>query len=270
MNRLYPLICLFVVQSANCFGQLTVVQPVVTERPTRPFSNVIPVGTAWTVTTKSRSELNAKKEQNDTGKATPPSPSAHLIVKKIDYAYAAGLRRETFHYEDRSSFTRYVTPNAVLFEERVSGDPIIDAPSDSMSGPTHGTDRLGELKWVSDKFYLGVADYNGRPCYVYRNYASQKAQTESAEPPDLNQELPEAVATAQSELKDLENSRIEATAFIDKATMRPLALETMYGVQLYDWNPGFQPFSLPVNLAQAVRDRDEAIARRKQRYLISQ
>ncbi len=249
------------------WAQMTSVDPKPSEKPAKPFSNAISEGSAWMVTTKSRSELNAK---NGAEEATSPSPSAHLIVKRIDYAYAAELRRETFHYGDGSSFTRYVTPGAVLFEDRIGGDPIIDSPSDSMTGPTHGTDRLGELKWVSDKFYLGVANYNGRPCYVYRNYASQEVQPESAEPPDLNQELPEPVATAQSELKDLENSRIEATAFIDKATLRPLALETMYGVQLYDWSPSFQPFGLPAKLAKAERERAEAIAKRKQRYLISQ
>lgn len=269
MNRIFiATILLLSVHSG--WAQMTSVDPNPSEKPPKPFSNVIPNGSAWMVTTKIRSELNKKKDKNGTEEVTSPSPSAHLIVKRIDYAYAAGRRRETFQYGDGSSFTRYVTPSAVLFEDRISGDPVIDEPSDSMTGPTSGTDRLGELKWVSDKFYLGVANYNGRPCYVYRNYASQEVQPELDGPPDLNQELPEPVATAKSELSDLQKARIEATAFIDKATMRPLALETMYGVQLYDWSSGFQPFSLPAELAKAERDRAEAIAKRTQRYLISQ
>jgi len=256
--------------ATTCCAQQTNVQPDPTERPLKPFSNVIPSGSAWTVTSMSLAELNAKKDNSGEGEAARLSASARLIVKKIDNAYAAGLRREIFHFADGSSFTRYVTPNAVLFEDRVSGEPIIDEPSDSMSGPTNGTDRLGELKWVSDKFYVGVANYNGRPCFVYRNYDSQKVQKEPDGPPDLNPELAEPVATAKSELSNLQTARIKATAFIDKATMRPLALETMYGVQLYDWSTGFQPFSLPAKLAKAERDRAEAIAKRKQRYNIRQ
>lgn len=266
MNKiLFKIILLFPVYS--CIGQMTSVDPKPDEKPSVPFSNAIPDASAWTVTIKSQSELKAKKESRGEGEVPRQSPSAHLIVKTIDHAYAAGLRRETFHYGDGSLLTRYVTSSAVLFEDRVSGEPIIDSPSDSMTGPTYGTNRLGELKWVSDKFYLGVANYNGRPCYVYRNYESQKAQVELDNPYELNQKLAEPAATAKSELSDSQSARISATAFIDKATMRPVALETMYGVQLYDWSPSFQPFNLPAKLEKAAKDRAEAIAKRKQRYL---
>lgn len=266
MNKMLVAAVCFSVHSS--WAQMSHVEPKSGEPPPKSFSNVIPAGSAWTVTMKSRSELTAKKDKSSTREVATFSPTAHLIVKRIEYAYAAGIRREIFHYGDNSFFTRYVTPNAVLFEDRASGNAIIDSPADSMSGQTYGTDRLGELKWVSDKFYLGVADYNGRPCYVYRNYASQIAQTDGSS--DLNQERPEPIATAKGELRDLKNARIEATAFIDKFTMRPVALETMYGTQLYDWSPVFQPYDLPTTLAKAERDRIEALAKRKQRYSISQ
>ena len=258
---------IFALVATTCFAQQTSVQPDPSQRPSKPFSNVIPDGTAWVVTIRKPWELGAGNK-----KARDPAEDAYLAkfagttIKSIENAYASGIRREIIHYGDGSSFTRYVTKGMIAFQDRTTGEPVLEEPATSSTGPATGVNRLMELDWVADKYYIGVASYHGRPCYVYRQFVSEVVvqQDPNAEP----QEAPPG-ATA-TELKDSKNARILATAFIDTETMQPVAYETMYEVWLYEKSDLFRAFGVPGPLQNAVRKQAEAVAERQQRYNIRQ
>jgi hypothetical protein len=262
MNKEVLILALF---ATTCFAQQTDVQPDPTERPSKPFSNVIPERTAWVVKVIKPWELRGEKEK-DPAQDAYLSKFAGTIVKSIDNAYASGIRREVLHYADDSKFTRYVAMGQLLYEDRLSGEPIIEDPAQSATGPTWGVNRFGELAWVSDKYYIGVASYQGRACYVYRQFSHEVVlpQDPNADPQESSP------GAAANELKDPKSARILATAFIDKETMQPVAYETIYEVWLYKKRDSFQPFGLPGPLQDAARKQAEAVAKMKQKYNIRQ
>ncbi|MCX6960195.1 MAG: hypothetical protein NTW91_07955 [Verrucomicrobia bacterium] len=150
----------------------------------------------------------------------------------------------------------------IAYLDRKTGEPFLEDPSSSSTG----VNRFGELAWVSDKYYIGLASYRGRACYVYRQYASEVAVQQ--DPNALPQEVP--LGAASTELKDPKKATIIATAFIDKETMQPLAYETMYEVWVYEKGNSFQAFEIPDRLQEAVRKQAEAVATRQQRYKLRQ
>ena len=258
---------IFALIATTCCAQQTTVQPDPSERPSKPFSNVLPERTAWVVTIKKPGDLGTGK-----AKTKDPAQEAYLAkfaattIKSIENAYASGIRREIIHYGDESKFTRYVTKGMIAFLDRKTGEPVLENPASSSTGPSTGVNQLGELAWVSDKYYIGLASYRGRACYVYRQYAPEVVVQQ--DPNAQTQEAPPGPAL--TELKNPNKAMILATAFIDKETMQPLAYETMYEVWLYEKGDSFQAFELPDPLHDAARKHAEAEAKFKQKYNIPQ
>ncbi len=253
--------------ATTCCAQQAAVQPDPSERPSKPFSNVLPDRTAWVVTIKNPLELGTEKAKTkDPAEEDSLSKFAATTIKSIENAYASGIRREIIHYGDESKFTRYVAKGMIAYLDRKTGEPVLEDPSSSPTGPTTGINRLGELAWVSDKYYIGLASYRGRACYVYRQYAPEVVVQldPNAEPQEAPPEL------ASTELKNPKNAKILATAFIDKETMQPLAYETRSEVWLYEKGDSFQAFELPGPLKDAARKQAEAAAKLKQKYNIPQ
>ena len=264
MNKAFMI---FAVIASTCCAQQTAVQPDPVERPSKPFSNVVPEGTAWVVTIKKPWELAAGK-----GKTKDPAEEEYLAkfasttVKSIENAYSSGIRREIIHYGDESKFTRYVTNDMLLYEDRKTGEPILQDLASSPTGPSWGVNQLGELSWVADKYYLGAANYRGRACYVYRQFAPEVVVQE-----DINAEPQEAPpGAASTELKDPKNAKISGTAFIDKETMQPVAYETVNEVWFYEKGDAFRAFEVPSSLLDAARKQAEAVEKMKQKYKIRQ
>ncbi len=254
---------IFAMVATTCCAQQTVVQPDPLERPLKPFSNVIPDGTAWVVTIKKPWELRDEKfgaRSKDSAESSYLAKFAGSTIKSIENSYAAGIRREIIHYGDESKFIRYVTKGMIAYLDRTTGEPVLEQEA---TGPAN---RLKELDWVSDKYYIGADTYHGRACYVYRQFAPEILMKQ--DPNAENQEAPPGAASA--DLKDSKNAKILATAFIDKETMQPLAYETMYEVMLYDKSVAFSAFGLPAPLQQAAQKQAEAIAKRQQKYKLRQ
>jgi hypothetical protein len=260
-------VMIFALIAGTCCAQQTAVQPDPAERPLKPFSNVVPEGTAWVVTIKKPWELTAGK-----AKTKDPEEEAYLAkfasstVKSIHNAYASGIRREVIRYGDDSKFTRYVTKGMLLYEDRKTGEPVLEDPASSPTGPSWGVNRLGELSWVADKYYLGVSNYRGKACYVYRQFAPEVVVQQ-----DINASSQEAPpGAAPTELKDPKNAKIVATAFIDKETMQPVAYETVYEVWLYEKGDAVRAFEVPSSLLDAARKQAEAVEKRQKKYQLRQ
>lgn len=259
MNKI---IIIFLLIIKICYGQQTVVQPDPSERPLKTFSNAVPEGTAWVVKIKKPWEI-----ASENAKSRDPSEEAFLAkfasttVKSIENAYMSGFRREIIHYKDDSKFTRYVTKDMILFEDRKTGKPVLEDAANISTEPSWGVNRLAELSWVADKYYIGVANYKGRPCYVFRQFAPQVVMQHK-----INDEPQEIPGAASSELSDPKNAKILATAFIDKETMQPVAYETVYELWIYEKVDVFSAFEVPSSLMDAAREQAKAVAKRQNKY----
>lgn len=267
MNRMYAAVVMSLVQCSVVCAQLTAVKPSLDETPPPAFSNLIPTGTSWVVTIKSAAELRELKSPAASSDAAPvanvQSPGFRSVAK-IENAYRSGIRRETFIYSDGSQFTRYVTNKEILFEHRVTGEPVFEEVGFSSTGPTTGVNELSELSWISNKYFIGSAKYQGRDCYVYRQFFPEQFT-----PPSLEDENDATLpGVALVDLKDASNAKIQGTAFIDKQTIKPIAYETIYELKSYDMHTPYSAFELPGSIEAALKIRAEVFARRDQSYNI--
>lgn len=246
----------------SCWAQQDASQ---SARPERSFSNLIPEGTSWQVTIKKPSDLKPKKPASPAIDPIPQASVAKLsptTVKKRENAYSSGIRRETVSFQSGATATRYVTKGLVLYEDPITGKPVIDEGGLSSTGPILGVNRNGELDWVTDKYFVGTGSYQGKNCFVYRQCVPDMIGSQ-----DVNLELGEvSVGVPLSELKNRDKAKARATAYIDISSLKPVAYETPYEVWLYDWSVPFKTFTLPPSLKQAMQERSDAVARQKQRY----
>ena len=267
MNRMYAAVVMSLVPFSVVCAQLTAVKLASDETPPPAFSNVIPSGTSWVVTIKSADELRELKSfPAARGAASEANVRRSGIpsVSKIENSCSSGIRRETLIYSDGSQFTRYVTKNEILFEHRDTGEPVFEEVGFSSTGPTTGVNELSELSWISNKYFMGSAKYQGRDCYVYRQFVPEQFT-----PPNLENENDATLpGVALVDLKDASNAKIQGTAFIDKQTMKPVAYETIYESKSYDMQAPYSAFELPEAIKQALKTRAEVFARQGQSYNI--
>ena len=267
MNRMYAAVFLSFVQCSAVYAQLTAVKPSLDETPPQAFSNRIPSGTSWVVTIKSAAELRELKSSPASKGAAPEAnvrTSGSSSVAKVENSYSSGIRKETLIYSDGSKFTRYVTKNEILFEHRATGQPVFEEVGFSSTGPTTGVNELSELSWISNKYFIGSAKYQGRDCYVYRQFVPEQFI-----PPSLENENDATIpGVALVDLKDASNAKIHGTAFIDKQTMKPIAYETIYESKSYDMQVPYSAFELPASIGTALKARAEVFARQGQSYNI--
>jgi hypothetical protein len=267
MNRLYVAVVMSLVQCSVVCAQLTAVKPSLDETPPPAFSSLIPSGSSWLVTIKSAAELRELKSpaaSKDAASVANTQSSGSRSVAKIENAYRSGIRRETLIYSDGSKFTRYITNKEILFEHRVTGEPVFEEVGFSSTGPTTGVNELRELSWISNKYFMGSAKYQGRDCYVYRQFVPEQFT-----PPSLENENDATLpGVALVDLKDASNAKIQGTAFIDKETMKPIAYETIYESKSYDMQVPYSAFELPASIELALKTRAEVFARRGQSFNI--
>ncbi len=267
MNKIYIAVVLSLVQCSLVCAQLTPVKPSLEETPHQAFSSGIPNETSWIVTIKSAAELREQKTLSalkDIGPEANIQESRPPSLVKIENSYRSGMRKETLIYSDGSQLIRYVTDKEILLENPVSGEPLFDDFEFSTSGSTTGVNKFEELSWISNKYYIGVARYRGRDCYVYRQFISEQSR-----PPDAdNVSADPWPSAAFAGLKDASNAKIQGTAFIDKQTMKPIAYETIYESRNYEMQVPYAAFELPDSIKQALKTRSEVSARRSQSYNI--
>lgn len=267
MNRTHIAVVMSLVQCSVVCAQLTAVKPSLDERPAQTFSSLIPSCKSWVVTIKSAAELRELKSPPASKDAAPVANvqgPGFSSLAKIENSYRSGIRKETLIYSDGSKFTRYVTNKEILFEHRATGEPVFEEVGFSTTGPSTGVNELSELSWVSNKYYIGAANYQGRDCYVYRQFVSDQ-------PAPISSEIENPAPTPGAALVDLKNpanAKIEGTAFIDKQTMKPIAYETNYELRSYDMQVPYSAFELPPSIELGLKTRAEVFARRGQSYNI--
>jgi len=252
--------------SGNCWAQQTGSAPTLSERPSKPFANIVPERTAWTTTVKMPGEKRADPAKSEPVKPVDLGKFASTTVERVENAYSSGVRRETIHYRDGSQFVRYVTHGLVFYEDRRTGAPVMEDAANAAITSTSGVNRRTELDWVTDKYYVGVANYDGTACYVYRQFAPQ-----SLPPTEPGVEPPSSVTgVAATDVEDVTKAPVLGTVWIDKETMQPIAYETIYETRLYGRSVSSPPVALPASLQEVARQYAESVAKEKQRYNIPQ
>lgn len=265
MNKYRMVLLIGVALCQSTLAQDAGAQPA---RPSQIFSNLVKDSSAWTVVFKTPREIAAEEASTAEKKATSEVEPAKLRdkgIKRIESSYSSGLRMEVLHYGNGKKLIRYLKKGMVLFEDPETGAPRINEPEFSSTGKVWGVDRMDELRWVENKFYDGVITYRGKVCYVFRTFFSQ-VETKT----DNDTEKSSLQGVARNELHDARKAVIQSTAYIDKQTMLPVALETRHQTLIYEMGQPFTPFTLPASLSEAVRKEQAETARRIQRYNIPQ
>jgi len=230
------------------------------------FSPVIPSGTSWTVTIRSSWEMSGKRVVKTPGAEAADVGSQPKELVKIENTYAGGVRREILHYRDGSSLTRYVTRGMVFYLDPISGEPMTESTdAQPTTGPVHGVGHFEELAWVSDRYYEGEGVFAGRPCHVYRQYAPDWTNN-ADDPAEENDQQQPGLPRAQ--VKNPATARVLATAYLDRDTLQPVALETLYATWLYSDFTTASRFQLPSDLQNLARAMAEAAAEQAARYKV--
>jgi hypothetical protein len=249
-----------------CVSATAAAQPAASEKSTPAFSSAVPSGTSWTVTIRTSWEMSGKRLVKTPGTAVADAGAQPKELVKIENTYAGGVRREILHYRDGSSLTRYVTRGKVFHMDPISGEPVMESTdAQPTSGPVHGVSSLEELAWVSDRYYEGEGEFAGRPCRVYRQYAPDWSM-DTGMPPEENG--PSQPGLPRAQVKNPAAEKVLATAYLDRNTLQPVALETLYATWLYSDFTSAIPFLVPANLQTLARAMAEAAAEQAARYKV--
>ncbi len=251
---------------AGVLGQSNSPSPVPPKKPAPAFSPALPSGSAWTVTIRSPWEMSGKRLVPTAG-ARPDEQGAPAVAElvKIENTISVGVRREVLHYRDGSNLTRYVVRGFVLYMDPVSGEPLIESDDYPTTGSVHGVNRLEELAWIADRYYEGEAVFQGRPCHVFRQYAPDWRVLGKAPEEDTGRP---ARGLARGEIKNPVGAKVLATAYLDRETLRPVALETLYGTWIYSDFHSAPQFQVPAELQNLARALAEAAAEQATRYKV--
>lgn len=250
---------------------------------TPPSPNItLPDGASWTVSVRipkgspadspESALIEVAADESDPKRKEFLEYLARTTVVRIEAAYSSGVRREKLVYADGSSLLRHIFNGFVFYPDPTTEEILREDAARTSTGPVTGIGRLDEFAWASPKYYAGTAQYAGRECFVYRQFASD-SNAASVPPddrdPDLERVLPSpGLGPAEAGLS--KNPREIASAFIDSKTRRPLALITRFESREYAFGPNVGQFSLPKPMQDVFQAYKDGIKRREHRYRIPQ
>lgn len=256
--------------------------------PTKPFSAKVPDGLAWQVGIIPKQKVQASataapKEENKSGEPEKEDPAAARLevyralmqqgtVVEFRAAYARGLREETIRFGGGREVERFQKSGFVVYKDWKTGAVSVDTDGMSASGPLWGIGTFNELAWVTKDHYAGAAEFNGRLCYVYRQYpaaASGHAGSEdkfSGSGAEESMKRSAAGGIPASKAGKDSVAPPTLTAFIDAETMLPVALQKQDETWIYKILGTSATPQLPENMVAALEERDKAFENMRNKY----
>lgn len=296
MNRLSNLLLTIWLWPILGMAQFTATEPDYLAPPSQSFANTVPEASAWSVRIVDMADHRRQQRAlvNSTDDSAPTETENHpryerykqMLAKRrvigMEAAYQDGVRREILHFANGTRVARYLTGRLILHQHPESGEVILESEF-SATGPLWGVGRFNELSWVEDKYYMGITEHRGVECYVFQKFADDHSRpaaptsTEKAiEAGDEASRLEETApwelppGSALHELEDTREPRVLATAFINRETMLPVALEVTGETWIYDMDQDYNPFEIPSAIAQELNNDQQALRRLDQRFNIPQ
>jgi len=257
--------------------------------PTKPFSAKVPDGLTWQVrilpkekvqppaaTTTIRTEKDESDEPEKEDPAAARLEAYRALMKQgtvVEFraAYAKGLREETIRYGGGREVERFQKSGFVGYKDWKTGEISLDTDGWSASGPLWGIGTFNELSWISKDHYAGAAEFNGRLCYVYRQYpaaASGHAGSEdkfSGSGAEESMNRRSAAIPASKAGKD-SVAPPTLTAFIDAETMLPAVLQKQDETWIYKILGTSAAPQLPAEIVAALQDREKAFENMRNKY----
>lgn len=259
--------------------------------PTKPFSAKVPDGLTWQVRILPKEKVQppaattttVRTEKSESGEPEKEDPAAARFeayraliqqgtVVEFDAAYAKGLREETIRYGGGRKVERFQKPGFVGYKDWKTGEISLDTDGWSASGPLWGIGTFNELSWISKDHYAGAAEFNGRPCYVYRQYpaaASSRAESEdkfSGSGAEASMSQGSAAGIPASKSGKIPVASPTLTAFIDAETMLPVALQKPDETWIYKILGTSAAPQLPAEIVAALQDREKAFENMRNKY----
>lgn len=255
--------------------------------PTKPFVAQVPDGLAWQVrilpkekaqppaATAPKSEAESEPEKEDPAAARLEAYRALMeqgTVVEFHAAYAKGLREETIRFGDGREVERFQKSGFVAYKDWKTGEISVDKNGYTGSGPLWGVGTFNELAWITKEHYAGATKFNGRLCYVYRQYpavVSGGAEVADVSPRSAPEErVSRGIAAgipASKAGKDPAASPME-TAFIDAETMLPVALESLDQTWVYKILGTSATPQLPEAIAATLQEQAKAFENLGNKY----
>jgi len=249
--------------------------------PPKPFSAKVPDGLAWQVKVHSKQKAQAStaatpKEENESDEPDKEDPAAARMeryralmqqgtVVEFRAAYAKGLREETVRFGGGREVERFQKSGFVAYKDWQTGAVSVDTDGMSASGPLWGIGTFNELAWITKDHYAGVGEFNGRLCYVYRQYPAtivpDRAESDdkfsgSRAEESLKREGAAGIPASKTGKDPVASPTL--TAFIDAETMLPVALQKPDETWIYKILGTSATPQLPENIAAALQERDKA------------
>ncbi len=265
---------------AGAPAQFTNVRPVPATPPQPPLIRGVPDNSAWTVRIRHASELPADAGQaigdysalDAEGEGALPDVSGGE-VRRISNEFGKSLRKMVFFPRSGSASTIYLQGQYVFYQHPDLGTPEIMTQMEAVvSGMPFQPDRFQEFGWIGESNYQGIANYRGRECDMYRQtlFDAPRGMYDLPGGVQLPDEAPLSDTPFPPEIAARMKQVIHRTAFIDRKTKLPVALEDSAGIHLYEFKALETPPVLPQNFANALAERQKRVERAERRYKIPQ
>lgn len=291
-----PLLGWALLGSASLDAQHTTVRPVMSERPERPLIRSVPNDIAWKVERRNigdiyrerrfrealerQPERDPEELRDEIEERSPDPPITAYDIRTIYNGYSDGVRREVLEHRNGNVFIIYITGGLYLYEDPRRDRVVVGSAADlEEMGRSAHADRFGEFGWIRQANYVGIANYNGRECYVYQQTLydvvhGRDAEVIDEEYDDEFEEERRPLTRAEREraerAKERMRERVHATAFIDRETKLPVGLEDRFSIQTYEFAELSEPVVLPPHYEEALEKQRHDAQRLLRRYNIPQ
>lgn len=155
----------------------------------------------------------------------------------IQNRYANGILQEETKNTDGTSTWRYIFRGTVAFPTSTQ-EIAIESLSHVYEGSRFRPDEFNDFQWIKSDLFIGDAVYQEIPCHVYR--------------------------------ESMSSNSMPRTAFINKTTRLPVAIEDSLSKQIYTFQGTKAQVDLPAIVLKAIEKRMAAVKKYYDKYNIPQ
>jgi hypothetical protein len=252
ISRLHPHVAFLVLLTSLLTGLAQSVDAEV------PLIRAVPEGSSWTI----RILPHRSRSRGPTGSPNEPrigeddSVSA-AELRRVTNEYANGVRKVVFQHRDGKTETFYLAKNCVFSLHPKSGEPEVMSPEDAfIQGLPYNSSSFEEFHWINKSNFVGERSYRGVLCDVYQQtlYDAPRGMFDLPEGVTLRGDSPASTAPYPEEIARRLKKQVFRTAYINKLTRLPVALEDDVGMRVYDFSVLSTPPQLPEIFSKALHD----------------
>jgi len=242
----------------------------------------VPENSAWTVRIIRSGQVPADPAEPIPDEAFEAEDSGRPTgeLRRIEHEFSNGLRKITQHFRGGRPRTIFVISQAVFYDHPRTGDSIVSTPQDALiQGLPYLADRFHGFHWIADSNHIGEETFRGTVCDVYRQTLlnAPRGMYDVPQGFDVDDGDIGARAASAADTTDLSpevaaamEKTILRTAYVDKQSRLPVALEDAAGLHIYEFGELTAPPVLPEKHRRELSEIIKAQQRATNRYRIPQ